>query len=166
MYLPIEVKPSAKRYYKDEEPQSNRLRGALLAKLGAHAETATMYVEPSIASLPAPELTPLDPYRDRGEDTLFVGDPRTINDIVSVPFVEESVPIDLLPLLTDLQRALASARYAIYEDDPEHLYKSLGDIRKSVAAVTREAETSGSSPEVSKYIDDANSLLSEYSLAA
>ena len=165
MSLPIEVKPSAKRYYKDEEPQSNRLRGALLTKLGAHAKTATMYVESPIASPPAPELTPLDPYRDKGEDTLFVGDPRTIREIVSSPAIKMDI-IDVVPLLASLEDAIVAAEHAFSENNSRRLGDSLTNIKLLVDQVASQAETAGLTPAVSILIKQANNVLLQYALAA
>jgi len=166
MYLPIEVSPPARRYNPETpEPLSNILR-RLLIRLGASARkiaqptASTETVKPPSVHLPKDFKAMI---WDKGDHELYVGDSRTIREIVSNPLVKESVPIDLVPLLTDLQRAITSVRHA---DNDDQLNNSLASVKLLADLVTLKAKTAGLSPIVSTSVNEAYYLLDKYGLAA
>lgn len=166
MNLPIEVTPPAKRYHPETpEPLGNRLRG-LLIKLGASAKNSVQTTAHPETVKPPSLDRPTDPEAmiwNKGDHTLYVDDCRTIREIVSSPLVEEGIPIDLVPLLADLQRAITSVRHA---NNDHQLYDSLTNVRSLADLVAHKAETAGLSPAVSTSVRAAYDLLEQYGLAA
>lgn len=169
MNLPIEVTPPARRYHPETpEPLGNRFRG-LLIKLGASAKNDVQTIAQPETVKPHSVDQPTDfgaMIWDRGDHELYVGDSRTIREIVSSPLVEESVPIDLVPLLADLQRAITSVRHALSANNADQLYNSLTNVRSLADLIAHKAETAGLSPAVSTSVSEAYDLLDQYGLAA
>lgn len=170
MKLPIKVRPPARRYYENDIPFADRLRGTLL-RLGAHTIDITETNTPPTTELPVFEPMIQDPavtrWSDRGHHTLYVGDPRSIREIVSTPpSFDNEIAADIVPLLAELHRAIITARNAIVDKNDGRLNASLGLIRSLTDTIEQKAETAGLSPAVSTTINQAHRLLTQYTLAA
>lgn len=170
MKLPIEVRPPARCYYENDIPFADRLRGTLL-RLGAHTIGIIETNTPPTTELPVFEPMIQDPavtrWSDRGHHTLYVGDPRSIREIVSSPLsFDNEITDDIAPLLAELHRAMITARNAIADNNDGRLNDSLGLIRSLTGTIEQKAETAGLPPAVSTTIDQAHSFLNQYTLAA
>lgn len=165
MNLPFEVNPPARRYA-ERQPIGDKLR-RLLIDLGAHAKVAATtdppVARPQFSEFVSPDVT--ESKWDRGHHTLYRDDPRTINEIVSQPIDSQDTDL-ILHLIGELNRALITVQHAASEKNAERLHESLVNARSLVGAIAHLAETTGSSPVVSDQIQNAETFLRKYELAA